>query len=85
MFAIYQKKKKVIVMNKEEIKCITKEQLNQLEWSDTHEYGTTLAYELIERIDNAIEYMEKSMNNPLKYEWGVLKHTLEILKGDNNE
>lgn len=38
--------------------------------------------QLKERINKAIKYMEESMNNPLKYEWGVLKHTLEILKGE---
>lgn len=38
--------------------------------------------QLKERIDKAIEYMEKSMNFLLKYEWVVLKHTLEILKGE---
>lgn len=41
--------------------------------------------QLKERIDKAIEYMEESMSNPFKYEWAVLKHTLEILKGDTNE
>lgn len=70
-------------MNKEEIKCITKEQLNQLEWSDTHEYGTSLAYELIERIDKAIEEIYKSI--PYVSETGVLEYFIEILKGSTNE
>ena len=78
-------------MNKEEIKCITKEQLNQLEWSDTHEYGTTLAYELIERIDKAIGILNwvKEVKDKFtlynKNEKDYIDKLLEILKGDSNE
>lgn len=71
-------------MNKEEIKCITKEQLNQLEWSDTHEYGTTLAYELIERIDKAKEWINNHIDtfeerNITIYDWNSLSNPKELL------
>lgn len=80
-------------MNKEEIKCITKEQLNQLEWSDIYEYGTTLAYELIERIDKVIKLEEEIMyivnkvaittkNVEVKAIRDRLENIFEILKGE---
>lgn len=77
-------------MNNEEIK-------EQLEWSDQHEfsYGYSMwAFKEIERlnnrIDKAIEYIEKSDDNENSYsdydiEYHFKKELLDILKGSDKD